>query len=80
MKDSTIVLAIVIVFFLVLGVVCLRTHQKNQEYTKQMKENAEKFHEEAVKARQEDLKAGEELQEKYDKEFWNNTKNNNLQE
>lgn len=45
-----------------------------------MKENAEKFHEEAVKARQEDLKAGEELQEKYDKEFWSNTKNNNLQE
>lgn len=80
MKDTIIVLIIVIVFFLTLGAICIKSHQRNQEYTKQTKENAEKFHEEAVKARQEDLKAGKEFQEKYYKEIWSNVKGNDSQE
>lgn len=79
MKD-TIVSIILIAIAVLFAVLCVIAHRRNQEYNRQMKENAEKFHDEAVNARQEDLKAGKEFQEKYDKEIWSNTKGSDSQE
>lgn len=80
MKNIIIIAFItVIIFFSLFGVIAHIKIRQNEKYEKQMKENAERFHEEAVKARQEDLKAGQELQEKYDKEFWSNAKDNDSQ-
>ena len=79
MKD-TIVSIILIVIAVLFAVLCVIAHQRNQEYNRQMKENAEKFHDEAVNARQEDLKAGKEFQEKYYKKFWSDTKGSDSQE
>lgn len=49
----------------------LYLHKKHlDEYRQQMRDNANKYAESAQKARKADLKAGENLREKADKDFW----------
>lgn len=73
MKGNIIVFVIVVFFFSILGVICIKSYKRNQEYNRQMKENAIKFHEEASKARYES-EEGErerEFNRKNDSIFWN---------
>lgn len=80
MKHIIIAFITVIIFFSLFGVIAHIKIRQHEKYEKQMKENAERFHEEAVKARQEDLKIGNDFVKKYEEEIWSNAKNDNSQE